>query len=195
MNRAKVTVICGPMFAGKSTELITRAERAERAERATAVCMIKYRGDTRYDAEVRDETPLVVSHDDLTHPAVSVSTLAEITDGMLADVAHVFVDEGQFFPDLLDFTQRVRALPGVQTLVISGLDYNHKREHFGQMHDVARIADVELRLTAICADCHGSHGPAVYTRMDVADESLRNAEIVVGGSETYTPVCAHCYHV
>lgn len=191
MHRSRITVICGPMFAGKSTELITRAERATRTH--GVVCMIKYQGDTRYDAEDRDKTPLVVSHDDLTYPAVSVSALADVTDDMLTDVTHVFVDEGQFFPDLLDFTRRARELPGVEEIVISGLDYNHKREYFGQMHDVALIADVQLRLTAICADCHGVRGPAVYTRMDVTDESLRNAEIVVGGAETYTPVCAQCY--
>jgi thymidine kinase len=191
-----VTVIRGPMFAGKSTKLIKRAIVAH--DDGGDLLVIKFSGDTRYEnsENLKNGISLIISHDNLEFPAHSVDKLSDISDNMIGEATHIFVDEGQFFSDLLDFIIRVRTLVGVrpvETLDIAGLDLNHRRENFGQMQEAADEADLVISLMATCSDCEGKYGRAIYTRMDVADESLRDADIVVGGAETYTPVCAHCY--
>ena len=176
-----VIIIQGPMFAGKSTKLINIARAVDNG------IMIKFTGDTRY---TDDENALVVSHDHVTYPAVPVNALSDVPNALLNDHDNIFLDEGQFFPDLLEFIYRVRALG--KNLYIAGLDLNHRRENFGKMKEAAKLADKVVQLTATCVQCNGERGPAIYTRMTTTAPELRGAEIVVGGAELYQPVCEYC---
>lgn len=181
-----VTIYCGPMFAGKSKTLIHNAKKFEKKLGADSILMIKYAKDTRYTNGT--DNIYVISHDNEKYPARPVNKLMELSDSDLVKYKRIFIDEGQFFPDLKEFIIRIRGL-GL-FLNISGLDLNHKREHFGQMAEAMQMSDVIVKLQAVCSDCKGS---ATYTRMNTVSNELRNAEIVVGGAELYSPVCADCY--
>jgi thymidine kinase len=181
---SRVTVISGPMFAGKSGTII------QRARMQNAVIMIKYSKDTRY---IDGSNNSVVSHDGATYPARPVDVLAHVTNDDLKDFQYVCIDEGQFFPDLIEFVERVRTIDHITGLDIAGLDLNHKREDFGSMGKVVALCDQHIALQAVCVDCGG---PAIYTRMNSTSQELRDAAAssgVVGGSELYTPVCHQCY--
>lgn len=194
-----ITVIYGPMFAGKSSTLINKARKYESVRGSSALCMIKHARDTRYDenpakagfdpAEAGFSTGTsVVSHDGVRYPAVAVSHLMSITDDQLSQVSRVFIDEGQFFPDLIEFIKYAQSKN--ISVVIAGLDLNHKKENFGHMMEAIQLSTKSIRLQARCVDCRGL---AVYTRMKSQSSELRNAEIVVGGQELYSPVCPRCY--
>jgi len=182
-----VSIIYGPMFAGKSKTLICRARKYELKRGKNSLLMIKYSKDTRY---LEGENIYVVSHDQEIYPALPVNTLGDIPNEDLKQYKKIFVDEGQFFTDLLEFIKRVRSL-GID-LCISGLNLNHKRENFGQMHEAMEMSDKTIKLQAVCSDCKGN---ADYTRMNSQSETLRDAVIVIGGAELYSPVCESCYTV
>ena len=82
-------VVCGPMFSGKSEELIRRLRRAEIA--GQRVLIVKPRIDNRYDIGH------VVSHAGARMRAVAVDDPADIP-GLVDGYDVVGVDEVQFFP-------------------------------------------------------------------------------------------------
>lgn len=186
-NGPRVIVVYGPMFAGKSTELISRADYSDR--RGYRKLVIKFAGDNRYD-----ETH-VVSHDKAKVTAMPVRTLSEVGTELIELADNIFIDEGQFFPDLMNFIERVRKTKNVRELIIAGLDLNHKRQNFGQMKEAIETAECKIQLTARCVECNDHNGRAVFTRMTVRDPELRKADIAVGGAEMYHPVCEHCYEL
>lgn len=89
----RIELVVGPMFSGKTTELIRRA-RKERAARAN-VLVFKHAKDTRYDGRAA----LLSSHDETKLDAIPVSTVAEIRERIKAEPKHVdcvCIEEAQF---------------------------------------------------------------------------------------------------
>src|SRR6266852_252853 len=65
-----IEVICGPMFSGKSEELIRRLRRAEIARQRVQI--FKPAIDERYSSDH------IVSHNDMRIPSIGVSNAAEV---------------------------------------------------------------------------------------------------------------------
>src|SRR6187200_1445150 len=109
-------VICGPMFSGKSEEMIRRLRRAEIAGQRVAI--FKPRIDDRYDAAD------VVSHAGARMRAIAVASVPELV-ARAAGHDVVGIDEVQFLDasvveaslDLADRGARV---------VVSGLDQDFR---------------------------------------------------------------------
>jgi hypothetical protein len=79
-----IQLIIGPMFSGKTTEMLRRIRRYTIAKRRCLV--VKYEGDTRYSKD------LASTHDRATHKAISCSELAQVRDA-IADVDVIGIDE------------------------------------------------------------------------------------------------------
>ena len=89
-KEGSIDMIIGPMFSGKTTELMKRVRRHLAATRKCL--LIKYKGDIRYGQEA-----VLSTHDQLHMAAKSVATLGEVENAVWHyDV--VAIDEGQFFP-------------------------------------------------------------------------------------------------
>lgn len=112
-NIGWVEVICGPMFSGKSEELIRRLRRARIARKRVQV--FKPILDNRYSA---DE---IVSHGDQRMDSEVVSNAKEMLAKIDWRTQVVGIDEANFFgPDLLDVTAQL-ADTGKQ-VIVAGLD-------------------------------------------------------------------------
>lgn len=174
----RIEIIIGPMFAGKTTELMRRVKREIHARRRCFV--IKYSKDTRYDAEN------VASHDKLTLKATaSVSRLSDAGDEWREhDV--IAIDEGQFFPDLLDFCEKVADAGKV--VVVSALDGDFQRRPFGKICELIPMAESVTKLTAVCMMCHSEEAP--FTRRTVSSSQQE----LIGGADMYIATCRACYN-
>lgn len=85
-----IDLVIGPMFSGKTTELITRVRRNLAASKKCL--LVKYKGDNRYT-----EDPVLSTHDHIYMEAKAVSTLSEMSNTVWHyDI--IAIDEGQFFP-------------------------------------------------------------------------------------------------
>ena len=85
-----IDLVIGPMFSGKTTELIRRVRRYVAASKKCL--LVKYKGDNRYT-----EDPVLSTHDHSHMAAKAVSALVEISNAAWHyDV--IAIDEGQFFP-------------------------------------------------------------------------------------------------
>src|SRR5579862_8048299 len=99
-NAGWIEVICGPMFSGKSEELIRRLRRAMIARKRVEV--FKPVIDNRYSA---DE---IVSHGDLRMNSQVVSNALEIMDRIDLRAEVIGVDEANFMgSELVDVAQRL----------------------------------------------------------------------------------------
>ena len=175
--RGRIELIVGPMFSGKSSELIRRVKRYTRANRECLV--IKYKKDTRYTGP--DD---LSTHDRTTYPAVSAEIkLAEVLEKALtADV--VAIDEAQFFVDLVEFAEGLAKLG--KTVLVAGLDGDFEQKPFLPMLYLWPHAETILKLTAIC-DCNAD---AAFTKRIV--ESTQQE--LIGGAESYVAVCRECLY-
>lgn len=165
----RLTVICGPMFAGKTTELIRRVNLLTDA--GTPVTALKPRLDTRY------HPTHLATHDDRLHPAAPIDAPADL----LTHPGAIALDEAHFFTQGLQDAVMALLARGSDVL-LAGLDRTSMNQPFGEMARLLIEADEVVKLTAPCAICAA---PAVHTiRLFDSTE-----DIVVGGPGMFENRC------
>jgi len=175
--RGSVELILGPMFSGKTTELLRRIRRHLFAGRSCVV--VNHARDVRCV-----ETDVVATHDHQTFHALVKSALLPALDELLA-FGVVGIDEGQFFPDL-DIFADLAANQG-KIVIVAALDGNHKRQPFGKISQLIPLVESVVKLSAIC-QCCGSE--AAFSRCF----SDNGEEIQVGAGDKYAALCRRCYN-
>lgn len=178
MKTGSLHLILGPMFSGKTSEMRRRIQREQVAHRCCVV--IKYAGDTRYSS---GRTLLTHSRDSID--AIPASLLLSLTEADLDGVDAIGIDEGQFFPDLVDFCLEQVDTYG-RTVIVAALDGNFHQKPIGRTLELVPKAESIVKLTAVCMDCRKADAPFTVRLTDQEDE------IVVGGAETYMAVCRAC---
>ena len=178
-NSGWIEIICGPMFSGKTEELIRRLVRAQYAKQKVAI--FKPKTDDRYSDDY------IVSHNKRKIKSIIVESSDEIYK--LKDSADVFgIDEAQFFSDLKEFVLDVLENKKIN-VVLAGLDGDFMRKPFGQVLELIPFSDTCIKKNALCKMCKdGTH--ALFSHR----LSKNNGEqILVGSTEIYTPVCRKHY--
>jgi thymidine kinase len=176
-NIGWIEVICGPMFSGKSEELIRRLRRARIARKRVQV--FKPALDNRYSA---DE---IVSHGDQRMDSEVVSNAKEMLAKLDWRTQVIGVDESNFFgPDLVDVTAQL-ADTGKQ-VIIAGLDTDFLGRPFSPMPELLCLAESITKTLAICMRCGN---PAKHTQRLVESDDL----IVVGAAGMYEARCRRCF--
>lgn len=182
---SKLEVICGPMFAGKTEELIRRVKRCTISGQDIQV--FKPSMDYRYGVE------RIVSHGktDLESATgvkpVPINTKERFVVGDNTKV--VAFDEVQFF----DPSWIVPVVDGLLAdgirVICAGLDMNTYGEPFGAVPVLLAKADEVTKLKAICVCCKEDAG-RTYRELPYA----KTGEAVeVGGHGLYEPRCGACW--
>jgi len=177
-------VVCGPMFSGKSEELIRRLRRAEIAGQRALI--VKPRIDDRYDIGH------VVSHAGAKMRALAVSSAPDIP-GLVEGYDVVGVDEVQFFgPEIVLVIDTL--VERGSRVVASGLDQDFRGFPFGAMPELLCRAELVDKLQAVCHRCGG---PATMTQrlVDGRPAPADGATIVVGALEQYEARCRSCHEL
>jgi thymidine kinase len=185
--KGHLEVICGPMFAGKSEELIRRIKRAEIAKQKVVV--FKPSIDNRYS------TTEVVSHSGIKTKALSVSEVGLISGlaydigGELYDV--VAIDEIQFFDiRILNIVEKL--INRGARVIVSGLDQDFRGLGFGIMPELLARARQVDKLTAICQVC-GEEADMTQRLVDGKPASYGSPTVIVGADEQYEARCRNCH--
>lgn len=184
----RVEVVCGPMFAGKTEELLRRVRRAEVAGRRVEV--------VGHVLDTRRGTGTVSSHSGLAIPsrtARDAPDLERIVRGAGA-LDLVAVDEAHFFgPGLVDVVQRLA--DGGLVVVVAGLDVTFDARPFEPLPTLAALAERVDKLTAVCAVC--GEDAAFHVRVvrepdpdgRGPGDPLAPVAEHVGGAESYEARC------
>jgi len=175
-------VISGPMFSGKSEEMIRRLRRAEIA--GQRVVIFKPRIDDRFDATD------VVSHAGVRMRAVAVDCVAELV-GRASGHDVVGIDEVQFFDAGIVGASLDLADRGVR-VVVSGLDQDFRRLPFGVMPELLAHAEFVDKLQAVCHRCGGT-ATTTQRLVEGRPAAYSGDTVVVGAAEQYEARCRGCH--
>ena len=184
-----IDLVLGPMFAGKSTELLRRIKRWDypyfqfnynifRYQFASKKCLvIKYAKDTRYSDKC------VSTHDKQMIEAVSCVSLSEIEEKAI-DFDIIGIDEGQFFEEIVEFSESMANLG--KTVIIAALDGTFERKPFGRILELIPLAENVTKLDAVCVEWNHL---ASFTKRTCDSKETE----LIGGDEIYRPVCRGCF--
>jgi thymidine kinase len=176
-NLGWIEVICGPMFSGKSEELIRRLRRAEIARQRVQI--FKPTIDQRYSESH------IVSHNDMRIHSECVSNAAEVEAKLDLRTEVIGFDEAQFLGDaMIDLVVKFADMG--KRIIIAGLDTDYLGRPFHPMPELLAVADEITKALAICMQCGN---PAKHTQRLIASEDL----IVVGAAGMYEARCRRCF--
>ncbi|WP_209373510.1 thymidine kinase [Brevibacterium renqingii] len=144
-DAGRLTVIAGPMFSGKSEELMRRVRRATIA--GVEVLVVSHSLDTRSDIST------ITSHIGMNIPAVPLGDVESLVEAAGAeDYDLVAIDEAQFFgPDLVPAVDDLLSR-GVD-VIVEGLCVTFDGAPFEPLPSFMAVAEEVLRLTAVCTVC------------------------------------------
>ncbi len=176
-GRGWIEVICGPMFSGKSEELIRRMTRVGLA--GIPLQVFKPGIDDRYGVHE------VVSHSSLSVKAQPVEDSEALLKSVRGVTEVIGVDEGQFFDEGLVQVAEQLALNGKQ-VIVAGLDMDYLARPF---EPIPRLATRSEYVTKMLAVCHRCGEPAGFTQRLIQSDDL----VVLGATDAYEARCRHCY--
>lgn len=179
-----IEVICGPMFAGKTEEIIRRVKRLHYAKKK--VLVFKPQIDKRYSEDN------IVSHNKQMIEAINITNIRDVFKYVDLSTSAVVIDEAQFFSDEILSVVNELADAG-KRVIIGGLDTDFRGEPFGPMPHLLALAESVTKLTAICVV---SGEPATRTQRLINGKPANydDPTILIGASEAYEPR-ARRYHI
>lgn len=180
-----IEVITGPMFAGKTEELIRRVKRLEYAKQN--ILVFKPVIDNRYGAGE------VVSHNNSRTKSINISKAHEIIQYIDENTDVVAIDEIQFLDeeavDICEYLadKKIR-------VIVSGLDRNFRGEPFSFMPKLLALAEYVTKLSAICVKCNT---PATRTQRIINGKPANYDDpiILVAAQDSYEARCRECHEV
>lgn len=180
-RQARLQVVSGPMFAGKSEELLRRVRRAQLAGLDLEV--------VNHALDERTGRHLVASHAGLSIPSHALSeatAIAALAGSRALDL--VAIDEAQFFgPGLVPVVMALVAAG--TTVAVAGLSVTLDGRPFGPLPELMALAEDVTKLTAVCTVC--GDDAVFHQRMapgSAADVLLPTADHI-GGTEAYQARC------
>ncbi|KAL5017868.1 hypothetical protein ScPMuIL_003590 [Solemya velum] len=173
--RKGLWIIFGPMFSGKTTELMRRMKRYQIANYNCII--IKYSKDDRYDKAG------IATHDRQTLPAVAAEILKNVSNEA-EEYDVIGIDEGQFFPDIVSFCDKMADMGKV--VIVAALDGTFQRKGFGDILNLVPLAENVIKLTAVCMTCFNEGS---FTKRIGSETAIE----VIGGKDKYLAVCRECF--
>lgn len=171
----RIEVITGPMFSGKTEELLRRVRRAQFAEQEVAIFVPRV-PNLEFDVSTR-------SYPGHALEACVVDKASDISESTFAPV--IAIEETQFFGR--GIVGVVRMLAHHRRVIVAGLDMDFQGQPFGSMPQLMAIADEVLKLTAVCPDCLGE------ATMSHRNSPGKEVVEVEDKDSQYIPLCRGCF--
>lgn len=173
-----IQLIIGPMFSGKTTELVRIYNRYKIAN--YNCIFIKHEKDIRYSSS----TDKIYTHSSyqLIDNIIYLNKLYELKINPIPKV--ICIDEGQFFPDI-DISANMLANNG-HYVVIAALDSSFEFKPFVSITNLIINCELVTKLTSICMMCFCDK--AIYNKRITNENDLE----VIGGKDKYICICRKC---
>ena len=176
-----IEVICGPMFAGKTEELLRRLNRMKYAK--IDYIIFKPIIDTRSASSIKSRNGKSEEAIEIKNPDEILSYLIE--NNLKPKV--IAIDEAQFFDASIVEVATILANCGFH-VVIAGLDKNFKGESFGYIPELLVQADKVTKLSAICTIC-GSEALFSQRLINNKPADYNSPIVLIGDHESYEARC------
>ncbi len=173
-----LTVICGPMFSGKTTELLKRILWSKNGQHKK-IRVYKPAFDVRY------QKFSLVSHEGLSAPAEAINEWMGVDE----DIECVFFDEVHFFvkphymgKDIVSVIEEL--LENNIDVVVSGIDMDWQGKPFDVVAQLMAMAEDVHKIRGICAVC-GRPSTRSFKK------TQSGPSIELGKTDLYEPRCTH----
>lgn len=176
-----IEAIFGPMFSGKTEELLKRVHRAAWGRQRVQV--VVPHANTRWEGAVRSHAGAVLE----AHPCIAVTVVLPGVDLVIGEGVKVLAfDEAQFF-DPRDLVRWVlfAASQGLR-VIVAALDRDSQGEPFGAVREILFHSDEVTKTSAICVVCSR---PATRTQR----LTPMTAQVEVGAADKYEARCKFCH--
>lgn len=184
MTNTTLDIIIGPMFAGKSCELIRRIRILKVLQKNYLV--IKPSIDNRYEDSYGNH---IISHNYDKEHCIVLQCMNDIFDKLNNNINTIFVDEGQFFNDLKETVIKLVEQHNIN-VVITGLDGDSNRNKFGQILDLIPYSTSCTKINACCVKCmDGTPAPFSYRKKI----NQQNEQVLIGANDMYMSLCRKHY--
>jgi len=170
-------IIIGPMFSGKTTELIRLYQISHNEKKI----IINHSLDKRYT-----DIPSITSHNKVSLPASTMKQLKDIFTSDLINNDEFYIDEAQFYEDL--FESILKLMDMGKKVIICGLDGDFKIKPFGNM-DILKLIPYANHVSKFKANCYMCNQPAAYTKKIELDPTVNYQQIIVGSYDIFQPAC------
>ncbi len=178
-------VIAGPMYCGKTEELIRQVKRAMIGKKKVIVC--KHAIDTRYGKDHK-----VHSHSGISFQSIIITDPKEILKHVCKTTDMIAIDEAQWLGEnLIDVVQKLLSLK--KHVIVAGLAMTFDRQPFAPIPNLMAIADKVTILSAVCSICGAE---AVFHKRIIkgkSPDSLIADPSFVAGLEAYEARCRNCF--
>jgi len=183
-KQGSLEIICGPMFSGKSEELIRRLRRAQLAKLNVLTC--------KHNLDDRQMIECLVSHDGKKLEAKAVENVGDILKfGQQDNVDVIGVDEAHWFDNQL-VSVACRLIDAGKQVIIAGLDLDFRGVPFGCLPTLLAIADKVTKLSAICCIC-GKDAHFTQRLVDGNPAKYNDPVFLAGSQELYQARCRDCH--
>lgn len=183
MNYGRLDLIIGPMFAGKSTELIKIIKSYQILEKK--ILIINHIINNRYG------TNGISTHDQVkVNSSINIKTLGELEEkyiDLFNKAEIIIIEELQFFEDAFDCITRWIDIKG-KHIIGAGLISDFQKKPFGDVLKLIPHAENIKKLSALCKICKDGT-KACFTKRKVKELST----IMVGNDICYEAVCRKHY--
>jgi thymidine kinase len=174
-------LVIGPMFSGKSTEIIKRVRLLKIINKKFLI--LKPKIDNRY---IEGK---ITSHNFESVDCKIINNLNEISDSEINKLDTLIIDEGQFFTDLFENVSKWLNNYSIN-IIVAGLDGDFQQKPIGQILNLIPLANKCIKFNSVCNICKdGTEGPFTYRHIK------SNETILIGGLDTYIPVCRKHYNI
>jgi thymidine kinase len=202
---ARLELIVGPMFSGKTERLLVKLARAQYAKKR--ILVIKPAIDTRTDTFIASRG---IMEDGTTATTGSFEAILIYDHEQLRSTLHtnefdvLAVDEAQFFPNDGDskdglgwFGSEIRNLLQERKndslhIYVAGLDRDFAEDPFGSISGLLALADSVEKLSAVCMQC-GADDARLSQRIFQSDTLKDTQQISIGDIREYQARCRACY--
>ncbi len=171
-----IQLILGPMFSGKTTELLRRLTRSKIAGKKTILI--------RNNIDKRDH----LTHDNKCNGNIEEKYISNLNEINPTNFEVIGIDEGQFFKDLYIYANKWAN--NNKIIIISALNGTSEQKPFEEITKIIPFAEEIDKLNAVCIKCGSDFGTySKYLKHD------KNSTIKVGGSESYQARCRNCLNM
>lgn len=175
-------VITGPMYSGKTEEMIRLLRRAQIAGRK--VVAFKPAIDNRFDIEH------ISSHNGTTFDCIPIGHPYELTR-LSKGYDVIGVDEAQFFDYKLQEAVRI-LLDRRKHVILSGLNMTYRAEPWSGFPYFMATAEKVIKLDAVCHRC-GADANFTQRLIDGKPAPFDGPTVLVGATEAYEARCRECF--
>lgn len=182
MINGQLNLVIGPMYSGKTTELIKIFNKYNKNNN---VLILNHKADNRYGINS------VNTHNKKNLPCISLDNLYNYYDEFKIkhnNIDIILIDEAQFFQDLYNFCKDIVEKFN-KIVYVFGLSGDYKRNKFGKILDLIPIADNIKLLKSKCNNCNNLKEAPFTMRIINSKE-----QILIGSNNEYISVCRDCWN-